>query len=168
MSQNFTCNKGHIHTAYLFGNHLSNRYFNSFLFENKFLILFIRIKVMQQCFFVNWSVFLVPWKYEAFPSIQVFVAKLRGNFSPSPARQKGTLFLRRVLVVVITTDNNEYFSSYNIDERSSSPLIILQVRCRVRKLVLKLRNLSCGFYYWSTILTKLLQNEINVQSGYDK
>ena len=166
VSQNFTCNKAHIHTVYLFGNHLSNRYFNSFLFENKFLILFIRIKVMQQCFFVNWSVFPVPWKYEAFPSIQVFFAKLRGNFSPSPARQKGTFFLRRVLVVVITTDNNEYFSSYNIDERSFSPLIIPQIRCRVRKLVLKLRTLSCGFYY-STILTKLF-TKWNVQSGYDK
>ena len=121
VSQNFTCNKAHIHTVYLFGNHLSNRYFNSFLFENKFLILFIRIKVMQQCFFVNWSVFPVPWKYEAFPSIQVFFAKLRGKFSPSPARQKGTLFLSRVLVAVITTDNNEYFSSYNMMKEVLNP-----------------------------------------------
>ena len=76
---------------------------------------------MQHCFFVNWSVFLVPWKYEAFPSIQVFFAKLRGKFSPSPARQKGTLFLSRVLVAVITTDNNEYFSSYYMMKEVLNP-----------------------------------------------
>ena len=111
------------HTAYLFGKQWSNRYFN-FLFRNKFLVLFVRIKVMQQCFFVNWSVFLVPWKYEAFPSIQAFFVELRRNFSPSPARQVVTLFLSRVLVVVITTDNNEYFSSYNSIKEVKIPLLI--------------------------------------------
>ena len=168
VSQNFTCNKAHIHTVYLFGNHLSNRYFNSFLFENKFLILFTRIKVMQQCFFVNWSVFLVPWKYETFPSIQVFFAKLRGNFSPSPARQKGTLFLRRVLVVVITTDNNEYFSSYNImmkkfQSLSNTTSKVLSTKARFETKKLELRILLVN----STVLTKLF-TKWNVQSGYDK
>ena len=95
--------------ANLFGDHLSNRYF-SLLFGNKFLFVFMRIKVMQQCFFVNWSVTIVPREVKALPSIQVFFAELRRNFFPSPARQEETLFLNRVLVVVITTDNNEYFS----------------------------------------------------------
>ena len=131
-------------TLYLFGNQWSKRHFNSFLFGNKFLIIFIRIKVMQQCFLVNWSVFFVPWKYEAFPSIQVFLAKLRGNFSPCPARQEGALFLSRVLVAVITTDNNKYFFSYKM--MKEVPISLLpQVRYRVRNLVLKLRNLSSDF-----------------------
>ena len=103
--------------ANLFGERLSNRYF-SLLFGDKFLFLFMRIKVMQQCFFVNWSVTIVPREDKALPSIQVFFAELRRNFSPSPARQERTLFLSRILVVVITSDNNEYFSSYNSMKRS--------------------------------------------------
>ena len=103
--------------ANLFGNRLSNPYF-SLLFGNKFLFLLMRIKVMQQCFFVNWSVTIVPREDKVLPSIQVFFAELRRNFSPSPARQERTLFLSRVLVVVITNDNNEYFSSYNSMKRS--------------------------------------------------
>ena len=79
---------------------------------------------MQQCFFVNWSVTIVPREDKALPSIQVFFAELRRNFSPSPARQEGTLFLSRVLVVVITTDNNEYFSSYNSIKEVKIPLLI--------------------------------------------
>ena len=77
---------------------------------------------MQQSFFVNFSVTIVPRKDKALPSIQVFFAELRRNFSPSPARQEGTLFLSRVLVVVITTDNNEYFSSYNSIKEVKIPL----------------------------------------------
>ena len=103
--------------------HLSNRYF-SLLLGNKFLFLFIRIKVMQQCFFVNWFVTMVPREDITLPSIQVFFAELRRNFSPSPARQERTLFLSRVLVVVITTDNNEYFSSYNTIKEVKIPLLI--------------------------------------------
>ena len=101
---------------YLFGV-FRNRFFFFLFDQNKFLFLFIRIKVikvMQQCFFVNWSVFLVPRKYETFPSIQVFFAELRRNFSPCPTRQEGIFFLSGVLVAVISTDNNEYFSTYNI------------------------------------------------------
>ena len=109
--------------ANLFGDYLSNRYF-SLLFGNKFLLLFMRIKVMQQCFFVNWSVTIVPREDKALPSIQVFFAELRRNFFPSPVRQERTLFLSRVLVVVITTDNNEYFSSYNSIEEVKIPLLI--------------------------------------------
>ena len=107
--------------ANLFGDCLSNCFF-SLLFGNKFLFLFMRIKVMQQCFFVNWSVTIVPRKDKALPSIQVFFAELRRNFFPSPVRQEGTLFLSRVLVVVITTDNNEYFSSYNSIKEVKIPL----------------------------------------------
>ena len=109
--------------ANLFGDRLSNCFF-SLLFGNKFLFLFMRIKVMQQCFFVNWSVTIVPREDKALPSIQVFFAELRRNFFPSPARQEGTLFLSRVLVVVITTDNNEYFSSYNSIKEVKIPLLI--------------------------------------------
>ena len=79
---------------------------------------------MQQCFFVNWSATIVPREDKALPSIQVFFAELRRNLPPSPARQEGTLFLRRVLVVVITTDNNEYFSSYNSIKEVKIPLLI--------------------------------------------
>ena len=113
--------------ANLLGDHLSNRYF-SFLFGNKFLFLFIRIKVMQQCFFVNWSVTIVPREDKALPSIQVFLAKLRGNFPPSPARQEGTLFLSRILVVVITTNNNEYFPFYNTTKELKISLLIRAIR----------------------------------------
>ena len=105
----------------LFGDRLSKCFF-SLLFGNKFLFLFMRIKVMQQCFFVNWSVTIVPREDKALPSIQVFFAELRRNFSPSPARQVVTLFLSRVLVVVITTDNNEYVSSYNSIKEVKIPL----------------------------------------------
>ena len=79
---------------------------------------------MQQSFFVNWSVTIVPREDKALPSIQVFFAELRRNFPPSPARQEGTLFLSRVLVVVITTDNDEYFSSYNTIKEVKIPLLI--------------------------------------------
>ena len=113
--------------ANLFEDHLSNRYF-SFLFGNKFLFLFIRIKVMQQCFFVNLSVTMVPREDKALPSIQVFFAKLRENFPPSPARQEGTLFLSRVLVVVVTTDNNEYFPFYNTTKELKISLLIRAIR----------------------------------------
>ena len=37
-----------------------------FRFRNKFLVLFTRIKVMQQWFLMDWSVFLVPWKVKLF------------------------------------------------------------------------------------------------------
>ena len=120
------------YTAYLFGKQWSNRYFN-FPIWNKFLVLFIRIKVMQQCFFVNWSVFPVPGKYEAFRSIQAFFAELRRNFSPCPAREERTLLLKRVLVVVITTDNNEYFSSYNSTKEVKIRLLIGTFRFLHRK-----------------------------------
>ena len=109
--------------ANLFGDHFCNRYF-SLLFGNKFLFLFMRIKVTQQCFFVNWSVTIVPREDKALPSIQVFFAELRRSFSPSRARQERTLFLSRVLVVVIATDNNEYFSSYNSIKEVKIPLLI--------------------------------------------
>ena len=79
---------------------------------------------MQQSLFVNWSVTIVPRKDKALPSIQGFFAELRRNFSPSPSRQERTLFLSRVLVVVITTDNNEYFSSYNSIKEVKIPLLI--------------------------------------------
>ena len=102
-----------VYTQYLFGAFFRNRFF--FLFDqNKFLRPTMRLKVMQQCFFVNWSVSLVPWKYETFPSIQVFFAELRRHFSPCPTRQEGIFFLSGVLVAVISTDNNEYISTYNI------------------------------------------------------
>ena len=78
---------------------------------------------MQQCFFVNWSVTMVPREDKALSSIQVFFAELRRNFPLSPARQEGTLFLSRVLVVVITTDNAEYFSSYNTIKEVKIPFI---------------------------------------------
>ena len=113
--------------ANLFGDHLSNRYFR-FLFGNKFLFLFIRSKVMQQCFFVNWSVTMFPREDKALPSIQVFFAELRRNLPSSPARQEGTLFLRRVLVVVITTDNNEYFPSCNTIKEVKILLLIATIR----------------------------------------
>ena len=112
--------------ANLFGEHLSNRYF-SFLFWNKF-VLFMRIKVMQQCFFVNWSVTIVPREDKALPSIQVFLPELRRNCSPSPARQERTLFLSRVLVIVITTDNNEYFPSCNTIKEVKILLLIATIR----------------------------------------
>ena len=73
---------------------------------------------------MNRSVTIVPREDKALPSIQVFFAELRRNFSPSPARQEGTLFLSRVLVVVISTDNNEYFSSYNTIKEINIPLLI--------------------------------------------
>ena len=79
---------------------------------------------MQQSFFVNRSVTIVPREDKALPSIQVFFAELRRNFFTSPVRQEGTLFLSRVLVVVITTDNNEYFSSYNSIKEVKIPLLI--------------------------------------------
>ena len=79
---------------------------------------------MQQSFFVNWSVTIVPREDKALPFIQAFFAELRRNFSPSPARQEKTLFLSRVLVVVITTDNDEYFSSYNTMKEVKIPLLI--------------------------------------------
>ena len=113
--------KVHAHQQTCLGDRLSNCFF-SLLFGNKFLFLVMRIKVMQQCFFVNWSVTIVPREDKALPSIQVFFAELRRNFFPSPARQEGTLFLSRVLVVVITTDNNEYFSSYNSIKEVAIPL----------------------------------------------
>ena len=88
---------------------------------------------MQQCFFVNWSVTMVPREDKALPSIQVFFAELRRNFSPSPARQEGTLFLSMVLVVVITTDNNEYFPFYNTIKEVKIPLSLETIRFLYRE-----------------------------------
>ena len=83
---------------------------------------------MQQCFYVNWSVTIVPREDKALRSIQVFFAELRRNFSPSPARQERTLFLSRILVVVITTDNDEYFPSYNTIKEVKILLLIATIR----------------------------------------
>ena len=86
------------------------------------------MEVMQQCFYVNWSVTIVPREDKALPSIQVFFAELRRNFSQSPTRQERTLFLSSVLVVVITTDNDEYFPSYNTIKEVKILLLIATIR----------------------------------------
>ena len=83
---------------------------------------------MQQSFYVNWSVTIVPREDKALRSIQVFFAELRRNFSPSPARQERTLFLSRILVAVITTDNDEYFPSYNTVKEVKILLLIATIR----------------------------------------
>ena len=72
----------------------------------KLFTIFAWIKKMLQSFLVNWPVFLVPGKYKAFPSIQIFFAdELYRNNSSGPGRDNWSLFLVFTFVVVISSND---------------------------------------------------------------
>ena len=62
---------------------------------------------MQHGFFVDWSMFFIPWEDEAFSSIEEFLGKLWTYFSPRPTGDNTFFFLVLILVVVISTDYND-------------------------------------------------------------
>ena len=60
---------------------------------------------LLQSFLVNWPMFLVPGKYKALPSIQIFFAELYRNNSSGPGRDNWSLFLVFTFVVVISSND---------------------------------------------------------------
>ena len=73
----------------------------------KLLSLFAWIKVMQQCFLVNCSVFFVPRKNKALSSIHELFLKLWGDLPSSPTWNDKSFFFIRITVLVISANNNK-------------------------------------------------------------
>ena len=75
---------------------------------------------MQHCFLVNFSVFLVPRKYEALSSIEALFVELRRYFSPGPPGENNLVFFVLVLVVIISTDDYYYIVSFERNKKKET------------------------------------------------